>query len=77
MFGSGGDNVVYSSVACQLTDDDLSEHAVLFAMNASDGSILWTMNATAPLLMFDYSVVGVDGTLIVEEASVAGILVFG
>lgn len=68
LFGSGGDNVVYSSVACLLSDDDKSEHALVFALNATDGDVLWTFNATQPLYMFDYSVVGADGTLIVYQS---------
>jgi outer membrane protein assembly factor BamB len=64
--GSGPSGVVYSSVASQQNDDDASEHAFVFALNVTDGTILWTFNATSPLQMFDYTVVGAEGTLVVE-----------
>lgn len=72
MTGSGGDNVLYSSVACDQNDDDVSEHAFVFALNATNGEVLWIFNATAPLNEFDYNVVGADGTLIVEESRIGG-----
>ena len=67
--GSGVSNTLYSSVACAQNDDG-SEHAQVFAANVSDGAVLWMFNASQPQQLFDYTVVGADGTLLVESEGV-------
>ena len=62
--------VVYSSSSCDLeNDDDLRTR--LFALNTTDGSMLWAIDSIAPRgptqysAQFQYVVIGGGGTLLV------------
>ena len=64
----GANGVVYSSSSCdQMNDDDLRTR--LFALNTTDGSMLWAIDSIAPSsqysAQFQYAVIGGGSTLLV------------
>ncbi len=64
--GGSSIQVVYGSVACLYYDDETSEHAAVFAIDATDGRLVWLFKAPKPTQTFAYAIVRASSTLVVQ-----------